>query len=50
MSDLTERLRALARHEHSDLSVADEAADEIERLRRELLGMRRDIDDVLRER
>lgn len=32
MSELTERLRALARAEHDDLSVAAEAADEIERL------------------
>jgi hypothetical protein len=27
------RLRALARHEHDDASIGDEAADEIERLR-----------------
>ena len=31
-SDLIQRLRALARCEHSDLSIGDEAADEIERL------------------
>lgn len=30
---LIERLRALARAEHDDLSIGDEAADEIERLR-----------------
>lgn len=30
---LVESLRALARHEHDDHSVADEAADELERLR-----------------
>jgi hypothetical protein len=33
MSDLIERLRALSRHEHDDLSIGSEAADEIERLR-----------------
>lgn len=31
--DLIARLRSLARAEHDDLSVADEAADEILRLR-----------------
>jgi hypothetical protein len=35
MDDLVDRLRALARAEHDDLSVAAEAADEIERLRTE---------------
>ena len=30
MSDLIQRLRALARAEHSDLSVADEAADALQ--------------------
>ncbi|TVR07399.1 MAG: hypothetical protein EA385_12930 [Salinarimonadaceae bacterium] len=35
MSDLIHNLRSMARHEHADLSVADEAADEIERLRKE---------------
>jgi len=29
MSDLIERLRALSRHEHSDLSIGNEAADEL---------------------
>lgn len=33
MTDLTERLRALSRHEHDDLSIGGEAADEIEWLR-----------------
>lgn len=33
--DLVQALRALARAEHDDLSVADAAADEIERLRAE---------------
>lgn len=33
LSDSVTRLRALAKQQHDDLSVADEAADEIERLR-----------------
>ena len=33
---LVQRLRELARSEHDDADVADEAADEIERLRDEL--------------
>jgi len=33
MSDLISQLRALARAQHMDLSIADEAADEIEELR-----------------
>ena len=33
MTDLITRLRQLARAEHDDLSVADDAADEIESLR-----------------
>ena len=32
MSDLVQRLRGMSRYEHDDLSIADEAADEIERL------------------
>lgn len=32
MSDIVERLEALARSEHDDLSTAQEAADEIRRL------------------
>ena len=36
MDDLTQRLRALSRMEHSDHTIGDEAADEIERLRAEL--------------
>lgn len=32
--DLVENLRSLARSEHMDLSLGDEAADEIERLRK----------------
>ena len=35
MANLVEQLRALARAEHSDLSIAGDAADEIERLRDE---------------
>lgn len=33
MSDLIKRLRALSAHQHDDLSIGDEAADEIETLR-----------------
>lgn len=33
MSDIVERLRALAKAEHDDLSIGHEAADEITRLR-----------------
>jgi hypothetical protein len=33
MSDLIENLRALARYVHDDMTVASDAADEIERLR-----------------
>jgi len=33
MSDLIESLRALARYVHDDMTVASDAADEIERLR-----------------
>ena len=32
---LIHRLRALSRHEHSDTTIGDEAADEIERLQAE---------------
>lgn len=39
-SDIVERLRALSRCEHSDLSVGDEAAAEIVRLRGVVEGMR----------
>ena len=39
-NDIVERLRALSRCEHSDLSVGDEAAAEIVRLRGEVEGMR----------
>ena len=33
MTDIVERLRALSRHEHDDLSIGEEAADVIEHLR-----------------
>lgn len=33
MTDLITNLRSLSRYEHADLSLGDEAADEIERLR-----------------
>lgn len=45
MADLIERLRKLAQHEHDDLSIGAEAADEIENLRSELHAA-----DALRER
>lgn len=35
MDDLIERLRALSRHEHSDYSIGDEAADALEAAREE---------------
>ena len=41
MTDIVERLRALAQAKHDDLSVGDEAADEIEGLRREVLEQAR---------
>lgn len=37
MSDLTKRLRSLVTFAHSDFTVAEEAADEIERLQRDNL-------------
>jgi hypothetical protein len=43
MTDLTKRLRALSRHEHDDLSIGDEAADEIKRLQS---GLARHVDRV----
>ena len=39
-NDIVERLRALSRCEHSDLSVGDEAADEIVKLRGEVEALR----------
>lgn len=42
--DLIERLRALSRHEHDDASIGAEAADEIERLTKELDAMRLDAE------
>jgi len=38
--DLIERLRSMSRYEHDDLSIGDEAADAIERLRSENKIMR----------
>lgn len=38
--DLLQRLRSLSRCEHSDLSIGDEAADEIERLRAQVTKLR----------
>ena len=39
MDDLIERLHALSRYEHSDYSIGDEAATEIEALRAEVEQM-----------
>lgn len=36
MADIVENLRSLSRYEHADLSVGDEAANEIEQLRAEI--------------
>lgn len=38
MSDIVERLRAMTRCEHDDLTIAGEAADEIEKLRKAIRG------------
>lgn len=43
MTDIVEQLRALARAEHDDLSVADEAADAIERLQAELAELAKPV-------
>lgn len=40
MTDLIERLRCLTRLEHDDLSIGDEAANEIERLGAELASFK----------
>jgi hypothetical protein len=42
VSDLIQQLRAMSRHEHSDLSLGDEAADAIERLMAERDAARAD--------
>lgn len=44
MNDLIERLRALARCEHSDVSVADEAADALEAAWEEVAAQRKAVD------
>lgn len=44
MTDLISRLRAMSRHEHDDLTIGDEAADEIERLRAALQRQVRNIE------
>ena len=40
MIDLLDRLRALSRMEHSDFTIGDEAADELERMALELSNAR----------
>ena len=40
MRNLVEMLQQLGRHEHSDVSIAAQAADEIEALRREVEQLR----------
>lgn len=45
-NDIVERLRALSRCEHSDLSVGDEAAAEIVRLRGEVAALLEDPDEA----
>ena len=40
MSDLTDRLRALSRMEHSDHTIGNEAADEIDRLSAENMRLK----------
>ena len=40
MRNLVEMLRELSRHEHTDVSIAAQAAEEIEELRREVKRMR----------
>lgn len=44
MTDLTDRARALSRHEHDDASIGDECADEIERLTAERDALREDAE------
>lgn len=46
--DLVQRLRALSRHEHSDLSIGDEAADAIERKGAEIAELRKVNDSLAR--
>lgn len=45
-TDLISRLRALSRCEHDDLSIGDEAADEIERLTAALAVEKADAEDA----
>lgn len=49
MTDLIYNLRSLAALEHADLSVADEAADEIERLRGAVSNLERREWDLVSE-
>lgn len=48
-SDLVKRLRALARCQHDDLSIGDEAADEITSLRSLLDKAKGALENLLKE-
>ena len=54
MTDIVERLRAMSRYEHDDLSIGDEAADEITALREQNAAQKRMIEnhwgDIARDR
>lgn len=45
-AELVKRLRALSRHEHTDLTIGDEAADRLEAITRELT----DRDEVIADK
>ena len=49
MSDLIERLRDMAAFKHDDLSIGNDAADELERLQRELYAEKYLITQLKRE-
>lgn len=49
MSDLITRLRALSRAQHSDLSIGDEAADELQALQAKLTRIEAAINTVRSE-
>lgn len=49
-ADIAERLRALSRCEHDDLSIGVDAADELDRLRARVAELERDAGRCYRER